>query len=119
MANPNWQKGVSGNPAGRPLGTKNKFSLADLQKSLDKAKENHGDVSLLDHVCDKAYDDNVIAIAILKKMLPDLKRMEAIVDVDMVGFAIMTPAEAAAAMDSATTGENEDEGVGQTPDGNK
>ena len=104
-----WKPGESGNPAGRPKGTKNKFSIVDLQKAMDKAKEKNGGVSLLEHVCRKAYNDNGLAIAILKKMLPDLRRVEAIVDVDLVGFATMTPAEAAASMDKATLGEKPDD----------
>jgi len=101
-----WQKGECGNLKGRPVGSANRFSLYDLHKALDRAKNNHGGVSLLDHLCNIAYVDNTVAIAILKKMLPDLKRTEATVDVDVVGFAKMTPAEAAQAMDNLTTGNN-------------
>ena len=102
--NPDWVKGVSPNPKGRPKGSKNRFSLSDLQKALDKAKAKHKGVSLLDHICSRAYESDIMAIAILKKMLPDLKQVEAAVDVALGGFAAMSPDEAAIQMDAATVG---------------
>ena len=103
--NPNWVKGCEGpNPKGRPKGSKNRFSPKDLETALEKAREAHGGVSLLDHLCGKAYEDNKLGIAILKKMYPDLKQIEALVDVEHGGYAGLTPAEAAAMMDAATTG---------------
>lgn len=102
--NPNWTKGKGGNPGGRPKGSKNKFSIADLVKALNRAKEKNNGVSLLDHVCENAYKDNHLAVCILKKMLPDLKQVEALIDVEQVGYATLTPEQACAQMDADTVG---------------
>jgi len=103
-----YKPGESGNLNGRPKGCKNRFTLGDLKKALDRAKEAHGGVSLIDHLCNKAYEDNAVAIAILKKMLPDLRQVEALVDVKAIGFAALTPAEACASMDATTMGKKSD-----------
>ena len=104
--NPNWVKGCEGpNPKGRPKGSKNRFSPKTLEDALKKAQDKHGGVSLIDHLCGKAYEDNKLAVAILKKMYPDLKQIEALIDVDFGGYAGLTPAESAAEMDAATVGD--------------
>ena len=106
--NPNWAKGESGNPAGRRKGSKNKFSIADLQKALNRAKKKNNGVSLLDHVCENAYKDNHLAVCILKKMYPDLKQVEARRDIAQVGYAALTPEQACAQMDADTVGKKKE-----------
>lgn len=102
--NPNWVKGKAQNPAGRPKGTKNKFSLAHLQRAMEKAKKTHSGQSLIESMCERAYTNDHVAIAILRKMLPDLRQVDAIVDVGTIGYACLTPEQACADMDAATIG---------------
>jgi len=102
--NPKWKKGTSANPKGRPKGAKNKYGLTDLHKAMDKAAKNHDGQTLLENFCERAYSDSQCAIAILKKLLPDLKQIEATVEHGTVGYAIMTPAETCKAMNKATVG---------------
>jgi hypothetical protein len=69
MANPNWVKGVSGNPKGPPR----RPEIDLLRKALAKAKKSHGGVDFLDHFVDLAYTDHAVAIALAKKFLPDMR----------------------------------------------
>jgi len=98
-----FEKGISGNPAGRPRGSKNKYSAAQLQKAFARAAKNHNGLAFLDHVCNEAYTDNALAIALLRKLLPDLKEVKTIGD-SPIGWAILTPAQAAEQMDQLTAG---------------
>lgn len=76
----------------------------ELLSALAEAKKKHGNVSLIQNVCDRAYEDTPLAIAILRKILPDMKQVEVTRKYEG-GYAEMTPAEAAAQMDKATVGE--------------
>ena len=63
-----WKPGQSGNPKGRP---KNKASLA-LQEAL-QAAEKKNNKSLLEHFVQRAYEDDTVLIALMRKILPDVK----------------------------------------------
>ncbi len=68
MANPNWVKGVSGNPKGavkRP-------EIEELRKALARAKKLQGK-AFLDVFIEKAYTDTACMIALAKKFLPDMR----------------------------------------------
>jgi hypothetical protein len=66
MANPNWKKGVSGNPKGRPL----RPEAVELRKALDKyEKENK--VSFIEDFVMKAHTDRDYARELFKKIAPD------------------------------------------------
>ncbi|MEN6414387.1 MAG: DUF5681 domain-containing protein [Veillonellales bacterium] len=62
-----WKKGVTGNPKGRPR----KPEAEMLREALERAKEKHNGIHLIEHAVDLAYHDNNVLIAILKKILPD------------------------------------------------
>jgi len=66
-----FQKGQSGNPSGKRKGEFRKMMEAALAAE-SKAKG----MSLIRHAVKKAYEDNSVLIAILKKILPDLKAVD-------------------------------------------
>ena len=78
--NPNWVKGTpqtwkpgqSGNPAGRPKLPE----IQELRDALQATKELKGGQSLLQSICARAYDDSSLAIAIMRKLLPDMTKAE-------------------------------------------
>ncbi len=71
--NPNWKKGISANPKGRPKGTTRTNLLMDAIAKVEKQK---GKKKFLLHAVQEAYTDNKVLIAILKKIIPDLKAIE-------------------------------------------
>ena len=71
--NPNWKKGVSDNPKGRPTGTTRTNLLMDAIAKVEKQK---GKKKFLIHAVEQAYTDTKVLVAILKKIIPDLKAVE-------------------------------------------
>ena len=71
-----FKKGKSGNPKGRPKGSKNKFSVAEMQKALQRKSKKAGYESTYDYVAERFFDDDHVLTAIMKKMLADLKSIE-------------------------------------------
>lgn len=72
MANPNWVKGVSGNPKGAPR----KPEIAELRKALREAKKSHKGKSFINSYVERAYTNSPMAIALLKKLVPDLNESD-------------------------------------------
>jgi hypothetical protein len=70
-----WQKGQSGNPSGRPRGLKSKYSR-ELEAAIEIVEKSK-DQKLLVRAVEMAYDDSWMMIAILKKILPDTRYVEA------------------------------------------
>lgn len=71
-------KGVSGNPKGRPKGSKNKWSLGEFQKEFDRDMQKHKGSSIYEYFFKRARKNDVVLIALLKKWQPDLKAIEQI-----------------------------------------
>lgn len=97
--------------AGRPKNAKDKFSVCELKKAFKRAKKNNAvapDKNIYDWLAEKAYEDHTLAIALLKKIMPDLRQQETIVKYEG-GYAEMTPAQACEAMDRATLGDKSSE----------
>ena len=67
-----YKKGESGNPNGRPQGTTRTNLLMDAIAKVEKRKKK----KILLHAIEQAYDDPKIMVAILKKIIPDLKAIE-------------------------------------------
>lgn len=65
-----FTKGQSGNPKGRPLGSKNSFSIERFKKAL-KEVEKQKEISLLKHFINRAYESDQVLVALMKKVLPD------------------------------------------------
>ncbi|KKM98893.1 hypothetical protein LCGC14_1153310 [marine sediment metagenome] len=108
-----FQPGHAKTPgSGRPKNSSDKFSVCELKKAFKRAKKNNKiepGVSIYDWLALQCYKDNTLAVALLKKIMPDVKQIEVIKKYEG-GYADMTPAEAAAQMDAATTGDIPDGG---------
>lgn len=90
-----WQKGQSGNPKGRPK----KGVVYDLEKAIKKVEKAKGK-KLLQHAVEQAFEDNSVLTAVLKKLLPDLRSIEASVKGELE-LIPMSPAEKLAYMQAA------------------
>jgi hypothetical protein len=67
-----FKKGQSVNPGGKPK--------SEYRKMLDlamKAKTKEHKMSLIEHAVEQAYSDNTVLTAILRKLLPDLRAVDA------------------------------------------
>lgn len=72
--NPNFYKGMpSNNPDGRPKGSKN--YLTQLEESLEKEAKKKG-ISYYDKIAEWCFRYPNVAIAILKKFMPDKNSTE-------------------------------------------
>ena len=68
-----WKKGQSGNPLGRQKGIR---SEAEKLRQALKKVEKERDVDFYQHFCERALEDNHILIALMKKLVPDMKQIE-------------------------------------------
>lgn len=69
-----FKKGQSGNVDGRPKGIPNKQK--ELMDAIRYVQGRKGK-KLLVHAIEQAYDDNAVLMAVLKKLVPDRKFIEA------------------------------------------
>jgi hypothetical protein len=62
-----WKKGESGNPHGRPPVPE----IEQLRTAIRIARKRNGNRDLLVHFVERAYVNDMVLIALLKKLLPD------------------------------------------------
>ena len=72
-----WKKGQSGNPKGSK---KRKTCFAALEEAI-KSVEKTKDKTLMEHFVEQAYTDNHVLVALMKKVVADLKGVELSADV--------------------------------------
>ena len=103
---------------GREAGTPNKkqsdntrlkkllkdFTPEAILEGFKKAKKKHGKISIVDHLCDKSYDNSILALALMRKIAEDLEKRNAIGGVEGE-WAHKTPAEIAEEMGKLTIGD--------------
>lgn len=73
-----WKKGHSGNPTGLPKGERPELTLSELVGAIRKEEKKHRK-TLLAHLVSRAYESDAALGVLLKKLLPDLKAIEALI----------------------------------------
>ncbi len=64
------------NTKGRPKGSRNKFSIAELTNAIASVENRPDKKKLLVRFVEQAYKNPTVMIALMKKLLPDLKAVE-------------------------------------------
>lgn len=63
-----WKPGQSGNPQGRPKGTKERDYMLEAKLAVEKAEKK----SIYQYAFERAFKDDRVLIAMLKKLVPDM-----------------------------------------------
>lgn len=70
-----FKKGQSGNPNGRPKGSKNKYSVAEMARAM-QVVEKRKRQDFLDALIDASWGDATAMCNVLSFMMPKLKAVE-------------------------------------------
>lgn len=85
-----WKKGQSGNPFGRQKGIRSEAEK--LRQAVKKVEKERG-VDFYQHFCERALEDNHILIALMKKLVPDMKQIDSEVNMNRNLGVIVLPAK--------------------------
>ena len=77
--NPAWVKGVSGNPKGPPQNPE----IEELRQAIRAARKKNGNRSILFHFVERAYFNDAVLIALIKKLIPDKIHKDIGIDDDL------------------------------------
>jgi hypothetical protein len=72
-----WKKGQSGNPNGRP---RKGQSIPEQLEAAIKAVEKQRKIKMLNHFVRRALENDAVLIALMKKVLPDMKHVDSKVE---------------------------------------
>lgn len=70
-----FKRGHSGNPNGRPKGSKNLVTQHEFMEALRRV-EGKRKIHLLERFFERALKSDTVLIAVMKKLVPDLKALD-------------------------------------------
>ena len=71
-----FKPGNNENPAGRPKGSKNRISLSLLEQAVVAEQKKHKK-TIYQHFVYRAYKNDKVLIALMKKLVPDMSYIQA------------------------------------------
>ena len=104
-SNGRWVSGVSGNTSGKGVRKSPRYLLLEAIQAYEDGKSK----DLMMHMVEQAFEDNKVLVALMKKLLPDLRHTN--IDGQL---AIKTLADIAAAVGATRLPERLQDRIGAT-----
>lgn len=70
-----WKRGESGNPKGRNKGTKNLVTQQEFIQALRNVEKKRK-INVLERFFERALKSDAVLVAVMKKLVPDLKALD-------------------------------------------